>query len=394
MRNCLAPFNALALTAAAVLLFVGSVTGQQPAQSQEIAADLPTAAAIKACMSGEHSAECLDRLFHDALKKHSTLDALQLVQRLEATDTDLRRDCHPVVHAIGRETFLLKGNIHDSFSACDQTCQSGCYHGSVERFLRGDDLYAQTNQHPSQRELKQKAAIACDPKTALRFRYQCLHGLGHAIMFFATYNLPNSLEVCDALEDEWSRSSCYGGVFMENVSNSINEKKNFSPTDYHAPCNRLDAKYQRECYVMQTSRMSEMGLSAERILQECDKAGEYRVPCAQSLGRDLSNDSRLGEREAAAKKCELASGETRLACVRGVVYALIDNTWDGRYALPFCAVLGGAADQDNCFKESAEYLRGYFEKTAGDLNQECSRYVPEAQGCRLSAAPKTADSLH
>jgi hypothetical protein len=48
MRNCLAPFNALALSTAAVLLFVVSAAGQQPAQSQEIAADLPTAAAIKA----------------------------------------------------------------------------------------------------------------------------------------------------------------------------------------------------------------------------------------------------------------------------------------------------------------------------------------------------------
>jgi hypothetical protein len=28
---------------------------------------------------------------------------------------------------------------------------------------------------------------------------------------------------------------------MENVSNAAGEKKNFSATDYHAPCNRLDA---------------------------------------------------------------------------------------------------------------------------------------------------------
>ena len=90
--------------------------------------------------------------------------------------------------------------------------------------------------------------------------------------------LTNSLEVCDALEDDWSRSSCYGGVFMENVSNAINEKKNFSPTDYHAPCNRLDAKYRRECYVMQTSRMTEMGLSARADFRRVRQGG--RVPRA------------------------------------------------------------------------------------------------------------------
>ena len=106
------------------------------------------------------------------------------------------------------------------------------------------------------------------------------------------------------------------------------------------------------------------------------------MPCAQSLGRDLSNESRLGQREAAAKKCELASGETRL-CLRPRRRLCLDRQHLGRpLRAAFCAALGGAADQDNCFKESAEYLRGYFEKTAGDLNQECSRYVPEAQ--RLS----------
>ena len=120
-------------------------------------------------MNGARSAECLDGLFRDALKKHSTLDALQLIQRLEATDTDLRRDCHPVVHAIGRETFLLKGTIHDSFSACDQTCHSGCYHGAVERFLRGDDLYAQTDEHPNQAGTQTKSRPRLRSKNRVTF---------------------------------------------------------------------------------------------------------------------------------------------------------------------------------------------------------------------------------
>lgn len=379
MRFPLSLGRILLLSAAVLLPMAKAGHGQDSAPNG--AAALPSASAIKACMNGPQSAECLDRLFHETLKKASTLDALQLVQRLEASDTDIRRDCHPVVHAIGRETFLLKGTIHDSFAACDQTCHSGCYHGAVERFLRGDSLYGQTDRHPNQAELKQKAATACDPKTPLRFLYQCLHGLGHAVLYFATYNLTNSLQVCDALEDDWSRSSCYGGVFMENVSNAINEKKNFSATDYHAPCNHLDVKYRRDCYVMQTSRMSEMGLSPERVLEECAKAGEFSDACALSLGRDLSNESRVGQRQAVAKKCEMANGATRQACVRGVVYALIDNTWDGRYALPFCQALQSALDQDYCFKESQQYISGYFHEPAGDFTQQCARYAPESQRC-------------
>jgi hypothetical protein len=354
-------------------------------------AGLPSLAAMKECLKGVSSAECLDSLIRESLKNHSTAEVLQLIERFETEDPELRRDCHPVVHAIGRETFRLKGNIHDAFSACDQTCHSGCYHGSVERFLRGDNIYSESYTHPSQAELKQKATAACDPQTPLRLRYQCLHGLGHAILFFSSYQLQSSLDICDALDDDWGRNSCYGGVFMENVSNATNEKKNFSPTDYHAPCNQLADQYREACYIMQSSRMMEMGLSTEAMLQECAKAGAYRVACAQSIGRDLSNEARIGQPRSVAQKCELAQDENRLACMRGAVYALVDNTWDGRYAMPFCATFGKSADSENCFQMSIQYLLTVFEKPIDDIAIECSRYAANVQRCAELAVRQKAN---
>ena len=342
---------------------------------------MPTLAAVKSCLASVRGAECLDKLFAEALKTHSTIEILQLVQRFEAQDPELRRDCHPVVHAIGRETYRIKGNIHDSFSACDQTCHSGCYHGSVERFLRGEDLYSQVDKHPSAAELKQKAALACDPNIPARLRFQCLHGLGHALMFFSRYQLLASLEACDALPEHWSQSSCYGGVFMENVFNATPESRDLSPTDFHYPCNKLADKYRGECYVMQTSRMTEMGLATDKIFQECGQAGDFRQQCMLSVGRDLSNDVRIGQARATAQKCELVAGENRLACMQGVAYALIDNTWDGRYALPFCATFSQENDQIACMRASAEYLIGTFEKWPADVAKECAAHLRSAVRC-------------
>lgn len=342
---------------------------------------MPSLEAVKNCLNSRRSAECLDGLFADALKAHSTFEVLQLIQRFEAQDPELRRDCHPVVHAVGRETYRIKGNIHDSFTACDQTCHSGCYHGSVERFLRGDDLYSQVDKHPSAAELKHKAALACDPKVAARLRFQCLHGLGHALLFFSRYQLQASLDACDALADDWSRSSCYGGVFMENVFNATPESRDLSPTDAHYPCNKVAEKYRTECYNMQTSRMIEMGLSTEQIFQECEKAGDFRQPCFVSIGRDLSNEVRVGQVRAAAQKCELISGQQRVSCMHGVVYALIDNTWDGRYALPFCASFRSEPDQAACIRESAAYLTGTFEKSAVEIAGECAKHLRAAERC-------------
>jgi hypothetical protein len=256
----------------------------------------------------------------------------------------------------------------------------------VERFLRGEDIYAQANRHPTQAELKQKAATACDAQLPARLRFQCLHGLGHALLYFSRYQLVPSLEACDALAEEWSRSSCHGGVFMENVFNAAPESRDLSPTDYHYPCSKLDDKYRGECYVMQTSRMVEMGLSTEELFQECAKAGPFSANCALSVGRDLSNDARLGETAKVAGKCELAQGSNRQACVRGVAYALIDNTWDGYYAWPFCAALAHANDQSRCLQESIQYLKLTFEKTAGEISKDCARRADISRLCQELAA--------
>ena len=352
-----------------------------PSAAPSSPSGLPSLQAVKSCMNGAAGAECLDQLFGAALGTHSTMELLQLIERFEAEDAELRRDCHPLVHSIGRETFRIKGNIHESFAACDQTCHSGCYHGSVERFLRGDTIYSQIDKHPSTAELRQKAVVACDPKTPLRFRFQCLHGLGHALLFFSRYQLLPSLEVCDVLPEDWSRNSCYGGVFMENVVNATPESRDLSPTDYHYPCNKLNPKYRGECYIMQTSRMTEMGLSTEELFQECDKTGEFRHQCSASVGRDLSNFARAGQTRATAEKCEIVRGESRFACMRGVVYALIDNTWNGRYALPFCAALTQEDDRNTCFQTSAHYLKNIFEKSSAEIANDCTEHLSQPARC-------------
>src|SRR5262249_7864013 len=161
--------------------------------------------------------------------------------------------------------------------------------------------------------------------------------------------------------------------FMENVFNASQVKKNFSATDFHAPCGRLAEKYARDCYIMQTSRMAEMGLSPEQIVEECAKAGPHRLSCAQSLGRDLSNDARLGKYRFGAQHCESATqGDMRLACVRGVAYALVDSTWDGSHAMPFCSVLSDI-DRDECWKMAIFYMRTVFDQRGEDIARDCAR---------------------
>jgi hypothetical protein len=127
--------------------------------------------------------------------------------------------------------------------------------------------------------------------------------------------------------------------------------------------------------------MTGMGLDTERLFAECERAGRFRNQCMVSIGRDLSNAVRIGQSREAAQKCERVSGENRLACMHGVVYALVDNTWDGRYALPFCAALSEESDQNACVRASAEYLTGSFDKAPAELAIECAAHLQSPNRC-------------
>jgi len=339
----------------------------------------------------QQSGTCYDTLFREFLKTHTTADALKIIAQYEDTDAQLRYACHPVVHAIGRETFAKLHTVHDSFAACDQTCHSGCYHGAMERFIRGDHNGDGTLKHISDQELEAKITTACPADQASRFRFQCLHGLGHALLFSLEYKLEQTLQTCDKLGAAWDRSSCWGGAFMENLFPSDPTKSDVSTTDYHYPCSKLDTQYKGDCYVMQTTRMTTMGLDTAGLFTECRKAAPYSLACIQSIGRDLSNDARVsagggsasgGKVLSTAQKCELGQNESeRQACTRGVIYALIDNTWDGRYAFPFCQSFQNASDLSYCMNAGVQYLHATYEKTKEAIASECMKYDTTPDAC-------------
>jgi len=247
----------------------------------------------------------------------------------------------------------------------------------MERFLRGD---APEGTHLTFAELQKRAATACPADQPSRFRFQCLHGLGHAITYYSGYVLDLSLNVCDATGDEWASSSCWGGVFMENIAAADPAQRDLSPTDYHYPCDKIAEKYKSQCYVMQTSRMAEMGLSASQILDECQKTS-YPESCISSLGRDMSDVARQANGREASSICEKVDGDLRKACTRGVVFALSDNTWDPRWVFPFCRTYTGPADAIFCYSTAINYLHDIYVTPTETLREGCAKFVPGDSRC-------------
>ncbi|MEK7148275.1 MAG: hypothetical protein AAB758_03170, partial [Patescibacteria group bacterium] len=93
------------------------------------------------------------------------------------------------------------------FAKGNSSCHAGYYHGAMEALLkeRGTkNLAANINE------------ICSNFKTGYS-TFECLHGVGHGVMAYDSYDLPRALTTCGGFETAFAKSSCYGGAFMENI---------------------------------------------------------------------------------------------------------------------------------------------------------------------------------
>src|SRR5205085_119777 len=103
------------------------------------------------------------------------------------------------------------------------------------------------------------------------------------------YELPNALKSCDLITDSWEETSCYGGVFMENIMVAARENGNskyLKKDDLVYPCNFVEQPYMQQCYLMQTSYMLQQnGYNFAETFQLCSKAeANFVSTCYQSIG--------------------------------------------------------------------------------------------------------------
>lgn len=319
----------------------------------------------------------------------TTKQVLADLEAARSTSPTIENDCHPIVHAVGRETYKLTGNIGDAFEACDQTCHSGCYHGVMERLFYSDQELNSTNySHLTYEDMKDKIPGICNkdkfknPSNSVIF--QCLHGVGHAILYSLDYNLDDALKACDLFSTGYDQSSCYGGVIMENVTAFDRKKRDLKREDPLYPCDRLDNKYKADCFMMQTSVMYEYGLTNEQVVDECNKAGDYKFQCFVSMGRDLSNYVRIGQTSDVVKACEETAGENWRQCLQGSLYALIDNTWDLSFAYQLCDSLNIQDHVSACYSDADYYYSGSYSKTNEDIDNACRSFSKRNQALCLS----------
>jgi len=219
-------------------------------------------------------------------------------------------DAHNLAHVIGYLAY--EQNEEKGFSICDWSFAFGCYHGLVEMLIaeKGSDgvLLARDGCNT----IKTKGGIS-----------SCLHGIGHGLLAWEGYNLPQSLARCDVLS-VGERTYCYDGIFMENITGLMRSPQD--PhwydlaeklyTEPHWPCNIVDKKYQEACYYEQPSAL--LGLfgigETGKICQESGRE-ELANQCIRGIGIRVGQMAN-GSPKDAVDLCNLIEAEeSKYLCV-------------------------------------------------------------------------------
>ncbi len=279
--------------------------------------------------------------------------------------------CHEVTHYLSRLEFDKQKSIAKVYAQCDSTCHGGCYHGTIEAYLKKN-----TNTN-----FAKICGKKSDYQKPIEFN-ECFHGLGHAAMFVTEMELKESLKLCDTISDQKYKERCYTGVFMENSSSSTSfdhASIYIKKDDPFYPCNNLEEKYLSLCWQYQSSYFSIISNQdwkkvADLCLQIPDK---YQDRCFRTIGTNQVGFTT--SLEIMKKDCDLMPSENfKNICVAGVVsslsYRFVGNM---QKMIDFCS-LADSQNKESCFKQVGNGVLDW-DNNKDVAKRECQK-IPDFQG--------------
>lgn len=291
-------------------------------------------------------------------------------------------DCHQEAHRIGRVAYELYGA--KVFQLGNFDCHSGFIHGAMEAFLRdkGTDNLAFNIEE------------LCNAFPTSYGNFECLHGVGHGVMAYASYDLPGALDTCKQLSTEFEQSSCYGGVFMENIvtaeGNGAGSAHSTSwvSSDPQFPCNAVttDIDVQVQCYLMQTSRMLDIsGFDFDFVSKNCLNAPENLIAtCYQSEGRDAAGQT-LRNPQKIIYICNKVVKDHYHDCISGALNVIVEFWSDKMADKPhqLCKLVKDPETKLTCYSLLASRLSGIYGTNTKLITQSCAYFEPDYQSmCR------------
>jgi hypothetical protein len=288
------------------------------------------------CDGADHTSyACWGKHFESVIEEKGGKAALAELALLVKNDGWVMSNCHPLAHQIGNSALVFYGTVKKAINNGDGTCWSGYIHGVYEKYMaQFDDA-----------ELFDEVKTLCerDPDDPYAFDYyNCLHGIGHGVTIRFKNDVFKGLPYCDVFEEDWERTNCATGAFMQNivVDRTMHQSVRLDPDDPVYPCNAVEDKWKSACYLGQTSYiLRQLDYDYAKGFEVCDSIEEdYISTCYVSMGRDISGNS---HREAAKvlERCSLGDPDFQEWCFIGATRNAVFHDHGTTNADALCAIV-------------------------------------------------------
>jgi hypothetical protein len=246
--------------------------------------------------------------------------------------------------------------------------------------------------------------------TREQFRiFDCLHGTGHGLMMYHSYDVNASLQDCDRLTASWDQRSCYSGVFMEynmgvrmqsfgdgafgmhRHSMPASSLKLFKAKDLQYPCDSTPDRYRRECYGQQADLiLPAVKQDYQKAAAVCDRAGtpELVGACYVGLGRNASGASAF-QYAGIKKRCDKSSPAGVPFCYQGAVRHLAYAPSELPRGISFCKSLREGPVRTQCWDGLGLQIGGFFADAASRQRACQSESADDVAACEEGAGVAT-----
>ncbi len=332
--------------------------------------------------AGQANEDCWLSYLRGLLIADGAVAAFAVLDDLATYEPAASTHSHAMAHTLGHEAFQAYGrDIVLTLGECSYEVFQGCIHGALQSYF--DDL----GQRGAQVD-KSTLGGVCSAAESSFERYSCVHGVGHGVMIYAGYAMDDSLDMCALFDTGFDRSSCYGGVFMENVVAYFDSKRpdyvphhGNSPPEFWIreddpayPCNAVDAPYQSECWRMQTSLILHFNNGDFRATSSvCDDAGTHRLACYASVGRDAKTYTGA-DPVRMSQHCAHGAPDAQRVCVRAFTAGVSLAANDVQAAIDLCGKLNATYTM-HCYEEVGDQARSML--GAAEAEELCNG-LPDA----------------
>lgn len=255
--------------------------------------------------------------------------AIATLQTSMEQNVNVLNACHEILHNLGQESYRKYADIGKALSFQDPLCTSGYIHGVMEAYF-----LSETN-------VLQKITHICSQYPDDRFtRWQCVHGIGHGLMYYTSNNLVKSAQSCDTFASSFDKGACYNGIFMENYNADtvLHPSKFLKPEDPFYPC-RLLYRFHHDCYMnAPVYFLRENPHHYAEAITWCQQAGDvgesscYYGVAAQTIRRNGDHP------EKAFEVCAMVGDQYKERCIEGAVTMYMSHFASAQAGSELCAL--------------------------------------------------------